>query len=252
MSFSIDKSCRRSLDRSNTTMNHALSANCLRKCAYWQLCIQTRVLDKGTDKLTKQQLLVQKNSGFALRQMNYEVHQNLTREEIEQRKANQKMPARYYTFDHDIIDLMIEQENRSIYNMHKPDYHDPSCKAVKANAPNSAVCCEPLIKNFNQYNQRVYKDQQIELPFEVGSPSTNNSSKNADGLDLMSQMSSQFSDSSRGNISNYQKQMSTDALPPRDLMLQFCNKHQAENMVCLEFDLKDELLQANESQTDEE
>jgi hypothetical protein len=50
--------------------------------------------------------------------MNYEVHQNLTREQIEHRKANQKMPARYYTFDKDVIDLMIEHENESIFNMH--------------------------------------------------------------------------------------------------------------------------------------
>lgn len=162
MSYSVDRSCRISLDRSNATMNHGLSANCLRKCAYWQLCIQTRSqvnnLDKSTEKLTKEQLLVQKNSGFALRQMNYEVHRNLTQDQIQQKKANQKMPSGYHTFDKDILDLMIEHENESIFNMHQADYHDASCKAVKAHAPSSAVCCEPLIKNFNQYNQKVYKD----------------------------------------------------------------------------------------------
>jgi len=90
--------------------------------------------------------------------MNYEVHENLSRAQLERKKANQKMPARYHTFDKDIIDLMVEHEDESIFNMHQPDYHDPSCKAVEANTSGSAVCCEPLIKDFNQYNQRVYRD----------------------------------------------------------------------------------------------
>lgn len=36
-SFSIDHSCMKSLDRSNATMNHPMTANCLRKCTYWSL-----------------------------------------------------------------------------------------------------------------------------------------------------------------------------------------------------------------------
>lgn len=46
--------------------------------------------------------------------------------------------------------------------------------------------------------------------------------------------------------------MSTDTLPPRDLMLQFCNKQQAENMVCLEFDLQDQPLLSKDNQTEDE
>lgn len=42
-SYSIDHSCMKSLDRSNTTMNHPVTANCLRKCAYWSLTIKNKL-----------------------------------------------------------------------------------------------------------------------------------------------------------------------------------------------------------------
>jgi hypothetical protein len=49
-----------SLDRSNATMNHTLTANCLRKCTYWQLGI--------VETTNRQEVFkVAKNSGISLR-----------------------------------------------------------------------------------------------------------------------------------------------------------------------------------------
>jgi hypothetical protein len=48
------------LDRTNATMNHGLNANCLRKCAYWQLSM--------SDSINKKQMIkIAKNSGVALK-----------------------------------------------------------------------------------------------------------------------------------------------------------------------------------------
>jgi hypothetical protein len=70
---------------------------------------------------------------------------------------------------------------------------------------------------------QVYKEQSIELPFGIGPPSNANASKNLEAQDMISQLSSQFSDSSRGTASNNQRQISLDALTPKDMMLQFNN-----------------------------
>ena len=60
-----------SLDITNATMNHPVSANCLRKCAYWELSMHD-----NNNKLVN--VRVGKNSGVALRQMNYEMDRSLS------------------------------------------------------------------------------------------------------------------------------------------------------------------------------
>jgi len=72
----FNKSCV-SLDRSNATMNHAVTANCLRKCTYWGLSI----VDTH-NKSSQQCFRVHKNSGIALHQMNYEVLKDLSPEQL--------------------------------------------------------------------------------------------------------------------------------------------------------------------------
>ena len=78
-------SMMKSLDRSNATMNHPLTANCLRKCAYWQLTI--------SDSTSKKSVKLSKNSGIALRQMNYESYSGLTKEELKLKKDSLKIPG---------------------------------------------------------------------------------------------------------------------------------------------------------------
>ena len=53
---------------------------------------------------------------------------------------------------------MMDYENNSVFNMDSPGQHDPTCKAIKISPEKNATCCEPLIKNFNKYNQKSYKD----------------------------------------------------------------------------------------------
>jgi hypothetical protein len=115
--------------------------------------------------------------------MNYEIHQDLTVEEAKKKKESLKIPTGFYPFEMDTLDIMQEHENLSVFNMSDPDYHDPHCKRVKHD---KSTCCEPLIKNFNQYNQSVYKDQGVELPFSLGNSSTSNGSKTSENLDLVS------------------------------------------------------------------
>jgi len=75
----------KSLDRTNSTMNHPLTANCLRKCAYWSLSSQI--------KLTKESMTIQKNSGIAVRQMNYQVFNGLSKEQLQAKKESLKIPC---------------------------------------------------------------------------------------------------------------------------------------------------------------
>jgi hypothetical protein len=64
-----------SLSRSNFTTEHPLTANCLRKCALWNLNM------KDAQKERKYlQVDMSRNSGVALKQMNYEVAKNLSKE----------------------------------------------------------------------------------------------------------------------------------------------------------------------------
>lgn len=105
-----------SLDRSNTTMEHQLNANCLRKCAYWNLNIKT-----NSNRV--HQMHISKNSGIALKQMNYQIDPNLTPEQIKQKKESLKMPESLFSFKEDTIDEMMEKENRMIISMLGPDHH---------------------------------------------------------------------------------------------------------------------------------
>lgn len=123
--------------------------------------------------------------------MNYEVFRDLTPEQMAARKKSLKMPAKCYSFNRDILDLMVDHETQTIFTMQGPGHHDSLCKAAKS-SDMSENCCEPVIKTYNQYAQQVYKDQPIELPLELGP------SSNRDTCDMVSQISSQFSDSSRG------------------------------------------------------
>lgn len=93
------------------------------------------------------------------------------------------IPNQAYNFDLDIIDDMAEYENKSVFNSNVYDYHARECKAQK-NGGKGAACCEPLIKNFNKYNQKSYVDQSIELPFELGKGG--DSTTTIDNLDLVS------------------------------------------------------------------
>jgi len=82
---------------------------------------------------------------------------------------------------------MIQQENAAIFNMESPDKHDPHCKLRFI--PETGLvegCCEPPLKTFNRYNQQVYTDQQIELPFEIGSGQNANASKSHEACDVVS------------------------------------------------------------------
>ena len=82
-----------------------------------------------SDSINKNQLIkIQKNSGVALKQMNYQINRNLTPEEVKERKEKLKIPDSSLPFTKDIIDLMSEYENSMIFNMKSPDYHDPNCK----------------------------------------------------------------------------------------------------------------------------
>jgi len=69
-----------------------------------------------------------------------------------------KIPNGHSTFEKDLIDEMMDYENNSVFNMDSPGQHDPTCKAIKISPEKNATCCEPLIKNFNKYNQKSYKD----------------------------------------------------------------------------------------------
>lgn len=168
-------------------MNHPVTANCLRKCTYWSLSIVD-----NQNKSTQQCFRVNKNSGIALHQMNYEVLKGLSAEQLKEKKESLQIPNKLYPFENDIIDEMTEFENQSVFNAHVFDYHTKDCK-FKNGRPQ---CCEPLIKNFNKYNQKSYTDQSIELPFELGK--NGDTTSTIDNLDLVSQLSSQLSDSSKG------------------------------------------------------
>ena len=80
-----------SLHRSNATMEHNLNANCLRKCAYWNLNIKTT-------SNRNNQLTIAQNSGIALKQMNYQIESNLTPEQIKVKKESLKIPDAVYSF----------------------------------------------------------------------------------------------------------------------------------------------------------
>ena len=66
---------QKSLSRSNATQNHQISANCLRKCTDWNLSIHDSREKNVFIKITK-------NSGVALKQMNYEICRNLSKEQV--------------------------------------------------------------------------------------------------------------------------------------------------------------------------
>lgn len=93
-----------------------------------------------SDSINKKQMIkIAKNSGVALKQMNYEVNRNLTPEQVKEKKDKLKIPDGPLPFGHDILDLMGEYENSMIFNMNAPDYHDPNCKAQNdLNNP----CCQ--------------------------------------------------------------------------------------------------------------
>lgn len=99
-----------SLDRTNASMNHPMNANCLRKCAYWELSMHD-----NTHKLIS--VNVPKNSGVALRQMNYKMDRTLSPEQVKEKKDKLKIPDGPYPFSTDIIDKMSIYENSMIFNM---------------------------------------------------------------------------------------------------------------------------------------
>lgn len=74
------------------------------------------------------------------------------------------IPDKAYPFDKDIIDEMMDHEDSLIFNK-KKNHHDPHCKFILKNEIKN--CCQPIIKNFNKYNQQSYLNQQLELPFEI-------------------------------------------------------------------------------------
>ena len=62
------------------SVNHPLSANCIRKCTQWQLtlCDQNKISSMSKPKIRP--LVVSQNSGVSLRQMNYIFEEGLTKE----------------------------------------------------------------------------------------------------------------------------------------------------------------------------
>jgi hypothetical protein len=92
-----------------------------------------------SDSINKKQIIkIAKNSGVALKQMNYEVNRNLTADQVKEKKEKLKIPDGPLPFGQDIIDLMGEYENSVIFNMKAPDYHDANCKAQ--NDSNNPCC----------------------------------------------------------------------------------------------------------------
>lgn len=96
---------------------------------------------------------------------------------------------------------MMEKENQMIMGMQGPLSHAQSCRFVK---DPKAECCEPLIKNFNLYNQQSYKSQVVDLPFDIGHKHESQSTITIENSDI----ASQFSESSRGAGSKADSQMS--------------------------------------------
>lgn len=166
-----------SLDRTNASMNHPLNCNCLRKCAYYHLSLHDNSNKNACIKINK-------NSGVALKQMNYDIERGLSSDQIKDKKDKLKMPCGPYSFSKDIIDRMQEYENTMTFNM-VPNYHDHGCKTEKTEGP----CCQLQIKNFNTYNQKSYKDQSLDLPLNIGQNKS---------LNFTDDLSSQKSNSSRG------------------------------------------------------
>lgn len=80
--------------------------------------------------------------------MNYEVFKDMSPEQIAARKQSLKMPAKCFSFDRDVIDLMVDHETKTIFTMQGPDKHDSLCKAAKT-GDSTMSCCEPVIKTFN-------------------------------------------------------------------------------------------------------
>ena len=74
-------------------------------------------------------------------------------------KENLKIPSRHYPFEKDVIDEMMDYETGSVFNMEQRGMHDPTCKSNRLSPQKDVTCCEPLIKNFNRYNQKSYLDQ---------------------------------------------------------------------------------------------
>jgi hypothetical protein len=48
------------------------------------------------------------------------------------KKESLKIPSKCFSFNKDIIDQMMDHENKSIFNLEVPGRHDPHCKAAKA------------------------------------------------------------------------------------------------------------------------
>lgn len=105
--------------------------------------------------------------------MNYEKHQNLSRDEASERRKTMKLALAPLNYSKDIIEQVIDKENLAIFNMDK-----------------GAIDQEegfPL-KNFNKYNMQSYTNQPIELPLCVGEAPSKKSeeSESTTNLDLMS------------------------------------------------------------------
>lgn len=64
------------------SINHPLSANCLRKCAQWQLSLCDQIKNSAHNKQPARikPLNVSANSAVALRQMNYIYEEGLSKE----------------------------------------------------------------------------------------------------------------------------------------------------------------------------
>lgn len=143
----------------------------------------------------------------------------------------------------DSIDEMIEYEDRLVFNPVK-DFHDPQCKESMRN-PNDFKCCQPQIKIFNRCNKKSYIDQELELPLIIGQDKLSQHQVEADNFDIMSQFSSQFSESSKSSKCTYIGGSTSDKNQPqtpknmttKEQIMQIHTTGMSENMYCLEFDL---------------
>lgn len=71
--------------------------------------------------------------------MNYEVAKNLTKEQLQDMRRKMQIPDGPFQFSKDIIDEMLDSENKMVFNFEKLGYHDEYCKLKK----NESQCCWP-------------------------------------------------------------------------------------------------------------
>ena len=73
--------------------------------------------------------------------MNYEVAKNLSKEQLTEKKRKMVIPEGPYQYQKDILDEMLDAENKMVFNFETQNYHDEHCKLKKSE--NIEQCCWP-------------------------------------------------------------------------------------------------------------